>query len=46
MSDSGNYCRERCKEFEDVPPEFSADIEVKWERCVECGGMRSKRGEK
>ena len=39
-----NYCNEhKNKEFEDVPPPYSGDIEAKWEQCIDCGYMRTKR---
>ena len=46
MSDSGNYCRDKCKEFEDVPPSYSGDTEVKYVRCTECGSIEPKRWHK
>ncbi len=41
MSDTGNYCKKH-KEFEDVPPSFSGDTEVKWIECSDCGYMKQK----
>ena len=39
-----NYCYDGCKdkEHEDVPPEYYGSETVKWEKCIECGALRSK----